>query len=299
MIATTTIADGIAIMVFATVLFLLGAGVLWLLKLLFRLIRGKPRPVEPQGVCVFFEMDGSWKRDADDEDELDETGEGGGSEMMRFASYLESRIHSERLGDFDGGVVEDRRVGLYFYGPDAKRIWERIEEDVRTYAPAKPLEVRFDLGKKRGGKQVVNIADDPPRQPETLPDFEKWNPAAVVSSAWTMVFRMGGALTLIGFVGLFLNSLGRKVAGVSGQEVMRSGTGAFVVFGLSGMFILGMVLCLIFVCHIQQVSKRPSPGPMGRAMQGPVLPSWISNKFILAIVAAVIAGVMIMLLERW
>jgi len=269
-----------------------GAGGIRLLNFLIRLIRGKPRPVESQGVCVVLEMEESWKRDADDEEELDETEEGGGYEMMRFASYLESRIHGGQLGDFDGGVVNQRRVELYFYGPDAKRIWTTLEEEVRTYAPAKPLEVRLDLGRKRGGKQVVKLADGSPRQPEALPDFEKWNPVAVVSSAWTRVNRVGGWLALIRFVGLFLNSQGRKVAGVSEVEVMRSGSGAFVVFSLSGMFISGMVLCLVYVCHIQRVSKRPSPGPVGRAMQGPVLPSWISNKFILVIVAAVILGVL-------
>lgn len=295
MIAATTIGDGIAIIVFATIMFLIGVGVLALVKFLIRVILRKPRPMELQGLCVFFEMAEAWKRDVDGEEELDESEDGGGYEMQRFASYLESRIHSEQLGDFDGGVIEDRWVGLYFYGPDAKRIWEKIETDVLTYAPAKPLEVRFDFGKKGGGKQVMTIADDRPRQPETLPDFKKWNPVAVVSPAWTRVFRIGAWLALIGFAGLFLNSLGRKAAGVSEQEVMRSASGAFVVFSLSGMFILGMVLCLIHTCFIQRISRRPSPGPEGRAMQGPTLPSWISNKVILAIVAAAITLLLILL----
>lgn len=295
MIAATTIGDGIAIIVFATILFLLGVGVLALLKFLIRVILRKPRPVEPQGVCVVFEMAEPWKLDVDDEEELDETADGGGYEMQRFASYLESRIRSEKLGDFDGGVVEDSRVELYFYGPDAKRIWEKIETDVLTFAPAKPLEVRFDLGKKRGGKQVVGIAHDTARQPEILPDFEKWNPVATVSPAWTRMFWVGVWLALIGFGGLFLNSIGRKAAGVSEQEVMRSASGAFVVFSLSGMFILGMILCLICASHVQRISRRPSPGPVGRTMQGPVLPSWISNKVVLSIVAAAITLLLILL----
>lgn len=295
MIAATAIAETIAILAFATALFLLGLGVLALLKLLLRLILRRPRPVEPQGVCVVFEMSEAWKWNVDDEEELDMSEEGSCSEMQRFVSYLESRIHCEPLGDFDGGIVDGKQVKLYFYGSDAKRIWGEIEMDVRNYAPSIPLEVRFDLGKKRGGKQVVNIANDAPRRPEALPDFERWDPAPVISPAWRRVIRIGAWLTVLGFVGLFLSDLGGKVAGVTDQEVMKSQAGTFVVFGLSAMFIVGMILCLVYTCHVQRIAKRPSPGPVGRELQGTVLPGWISNKVILAIVAAVILGVVITL----
>ena len=100
MIATTTTADGIAIIVFATALFLFGAGVLWLVRLLFRLISRKPRPVEAQRICVVLEMEESWKRNANDGEDLDETEEGRGDEMMRLASYLEPRIHGGQLVEF-------------------------------------------------------------------------------------------------------------------------------------------------------------------------------------------------------
>ncbi len=294
MIATTSTGDVIAIMVFATVLFLIGLGIVTFLKFLVRVIRRKPRPVEPQSVCVYFEMAADWE--VNDEDELDETETGEWHEMVEFASYLEAKVRTEQLGDFDGGAVEGNRMALYFYGPDAKRIWESIEGEVQAYAPAKPLEVRFDLGRKTGGREIVNIANEVPHSPKPLPDFVKvTSEAEAVSPTWSMVARIGGWLTVIGFLGLFLNSLGRKLAGVSEREVMDSGFGAFVVFGLSGMFIAGLVLRLIFTCHVQRISKRPSPGPMGRAMQGPVLPRWISNKVILVLVAAVITGVLISL----
>ena len=139
MIATTTIADGIAIIVFATILFLLGSGGLWLLKFLCRGIRGKPQPVDPQSICVSFEAADEWDE------------KGNLLEMQRFADYLTSRLQGQRLGEFDGGEFGGKRVGLHFYGPDAKRMWEVLEGEVRTHAPERPLEVVFDFGKKRGG----------------------------------------------------------------------------------------------------------------------------------------------------
>lgn len=194
--------------------------------------------------------------------------------------------------------MDGKQVNLHFHGPDAKRIWAMIETDVRVYAPAKPLEVRFELGRKRGGKEVVDIVDDTPRRPQALPDFEMWNPFPEVSRAWTTVFRGGGWLALIGFAGLLLNNLGQKFAGVSGEESMQSGFGAFVIFSLSGMFIVGMILCLICVSRVQRISRRLRPEHIGRGVRGSMLPRWISNRFILAIVGAVITGVLILLIER-
>lgn len=99
MLGETTIADGIGIIVFATILFLLGAGPLALLRLLLRLVLRKPPQLPSQGICVVFEMSEPWKRDVDDEQELDETDNGGGREIMHFTKYLESKIHSEQLGE--------------------------------------------------------------------------------------------------------------------------------------------------------------------------------------------------------
>ena len=55
---------------FATILFFLGVGILAFLKFLLRVILRKPRPVECQSVCVFFELAEDWKRDVDNEEEL-------------------------------------------------------------------------------------------------------------------------------------------------------------------------------------------------------------------------------------
>ncbi len=277
-IAATSASDGIAIVVVATVLFLIGLGILGLLKFLFRLILGKPRAVEPQSVCVSFERVDGW------------LGEGAVQEFKQFSAYLETRVRSGKLGGFDGGEFEKEGVRIYFHGPDAERIWERIEADVRAYAPARPVEVRFDLGKKRGGRKVVGIAEDGPRHPEDLPDFEIPEPATGISLAWTVAGRIATCLWLSSMAGLFLSWFFQKVTGTSEREMMQSGIGSFVAFTLSGMFVVGMVLALVCVSHSERVDKRAHPGPMGRARRGPVLPRWISNKVILAIVAAVIVG---------
>ncbi|MEO5914091.1 MAG: hypothetical protein ABIS50_07655 [Luteolibacter sp.] len=289
MIAATTIGDGIAIIVFATFLLFLGLGVLGLLKFLFRLISGKRRPVEAQSVCVCFEQKEGW-------DKKDETGvQPNVIEMQKFARYLESRIRSGGLGEFDGGEFQDDGVRLYFFGPDAKLIWQRIQGDVRDYAPTKPLELRFNYGKKAGGKEVLNIAEDGPQPSRVLPEFKTEELLPNISPAWKMAWLIGIGFTAVGLVGLFLCWLIRIISGMSEREFMSSGFGSFVAFTLSGMFIGGMVLALICSSHSQRTARRPDPGPLGRGIQGPPLPGWISNKFILVIVAAVITGVMVML----
>ncbi|MEO5716585.1 MAG: hypothetical protein ABIT37_24110 [Luteolibacter sp.] len=284
MLAATSIPDVIAIMVVAVTLFFIGVGVVALFKFLLRVIRGKPGPTEPQSVCVYFQQSDGWNEE-------------NAIEIQRFGAYLESRIRSGRLGEFDGGEYEENGALLYFYGPDAEKIWERIAGDVRAYAPAKPLEVRFDFGKKRGGKKVVSIAEDGPRQPQTLPEFEVADPVMPISPGWARAWMLSTWLTWVGLAGLFLCWLGQLRSGVTEKEMMHSEFGSFVVFTLSGMFVGGMALGLICSSHLQRIAKRPSPGPVGRAMLGPELPAWIFNKGVLAIVAVVITGVLLILLR--
>lgn len=293
--ASTTSGDQIVIIAFATILVLVATGVFAAMKWLIRILLRKPRPLAPQSFGVVFEMAETWKQDADEEAEFQETENEEVREMQRFSAYLESRLQSEQLGEFDIGEVAGRRVSLFFFGPDANRIWQRIEWDIRTYSPTRPLEVRLDYGKKRGGKVIQNIASDAPHHPLPIPDFERWDPQVMVSPLWKWMQMIGSCSALLGFLGLFLNSLGRKVAGISEQENMRSGFDSFVMFGLSGMFIIGMILCLISVCYIHRDSQRPNCGPLGRELQGLLLPRWISNKLILIIIAGVITTVLLVL----
>ena len=101
MIAITTIADTVAILVFATFLFLLGTGLVWLLGFLFRLIRGKPRPEEPQSLYVSFEAADEWEE------------EGNALGMQRFGDYLASRLRGKRLGLRPGTTIFGLRFSVY------------------------------------------------------------------------------------------------------------------------------------------------------------------------------------------
>lgn len=291
MIATTTIGDVIAIMLVATTLFFLGLVIIWLLKFIFRLISGKPRTDPIQSLAVYFEQQDGW----DEEDE--HGGQPNVQEMQRFAGYLESKIHTEQQGGFDGGEFDEKGVRLHFFGPDAKLIWGTIESDVRTYAPAEPMEVRFDLGKKRGGREVMDIRDDTPRRLDALPEFEPVGEHSHLSPAWRIAWLMGVGCTLVGLAGLFLSWLARTLLDISEREVMHSAFGSFVIFTLSGLFVGGLMLALVCSSHSQRVARRPNPGPLGQHVQGLRLPDWISNKFILVIVAAVMTLVMILLME--
>ena len=295
MIATTTSGDIIVIVTFATILVLVVTGILAAMKWLMRVMQRKPRPIPRQSVGVVFQMIKPWKQDEDEEGEFEEAESRIGYEIRKLSAYLEWRLQSDQIGEFDVGKVEGERVSLFFFGPDARQIWDKIEADVRTYSPVKPLEVRFDFGRRRGGKVIQDIASDAPHDPKPIPDFERWDPPLVISPIWRLLLKSGAWSALLGFLGLFLNSLGRKVAGISEKENMRSGFDAFVILGLSGMFVIGIILCLICVCVIQRMAKRPNTGPMGRALQGAVLPKWISSRLILIIVAGVITGVLLLL----
>ncbi len=295
MIATTTGGDIIVIVALATTVVLVVTAAFAAMKWLMRVILRKPRPIPAQSVGVVFEMIKPWKQNEDGESEFEEAESSVGYEIRKFSAYLESRLQSDQLGEFDVGKVEGERVSLFFFGPDARQIWDKIEADVRTYSPVKPLEVRFDFGRRRGGKVIQDIASATLHDPKPIPDFERWDPPVVISPIWRLLQKSGAWSALLGFLGLFLNSLGRKVAGISEQENMRSGFDAFVIPGLSGMLVIGIILCLICVCVIKRMAERPNTGPMGRALQGAVLPKWISNRLILIIVAGVITGILLLL----
>ena len=140
----------------------------------------------------------------------------------------------------------------------------------------------------------MDLTDDSPHHPQPLPEFELREPDTGITPAWTLARRIGNFLWLTGSLGLFLSQCVRWTTGISEGEMMRSRIGSFVVFTLSGMFIGGMILTLVCVSHGQSVANRPSPGPVGRARLEPALPDWISNKVILALVAAVIFGLLMM-----
>lgn len=285
--STTSASDFIAVMVFATFLFLLGMGLKWVLKSLFRLISRKSRPAEPQSMCIDFAAAEDWEE------------EGNMLYMERFAEYLASKLQSKGLAEFDGGEAEGERVSLYFFGPDAKRMWEEIEDDVRTYAPLKPLEVAFASGGKKGERVVEAIAEVGPRKPLPFPKFKVAAHRAGISPTWGLIGRIGTFLWLTGLAGLFLSWVFRIFHGVTEEEVMRSGFGAFVIFSFSGMLMGGLVIALVCANHTQATAKRPNPGPVTRSQQGILLSAWISNRFILAIVAAVITGIAIALRMKW
>ena len=122
---------------------------------------------------------------------------------------------------------------------------------------------------------------------------------AGISPTWDLVGHIGSFLWLAGLAGLFLSWVFRMFLGMTEKEVMRSGFGSFVIFSFSGMFIGGLVIAVVCASHAQSTAKRPNPGPVSRSQQGILLSAWISNKFILVIVAAVITGIAIALRMKW
>lgn len=91
------------------------------MSLLSRLF-GKRQPSNPEGAkaseqAVLVHLDPSRTR---------------GGELGNLEDALVEVIRSGGLGEFDGNEVSESAVTLYLYGPDAERLFSRIEPTLRA-----------------------------------------------------------------------------------------------------------------------------------------------------------------------
>ena len=94
---------------------------------------------------------------------------------------------------------------------------------------------------------------------------------ASMKTSWP-AYRILGAssalLTALAFVGLWICKEIRIHQGLSESEFMQTAFGGIAVWGLSGLFIVGLFVLFPFSLSAQRRAGIPLPGPL--------LPSWIA-----------------------
>jgi hypothetical protein len=90
--------------------------------------------VSQQAVIVHYRL-------SDDEYGLTEEREA----VFRLEDRLESLIDGHQVGQFDGNEFGAGEVVLYCYGPDADRLFDAIEQELRSFA-ARPAYATLRYG---------------------------------------------------------------------------------------------------------------------------------------------------------
>lgn len=65
--------------------------------------------------------------------------------VFRLEDRLEALIEAQGAGEFDGNEFGGGEAVLYCYGPDADRLWQTIEAEVRSF-PTRPAFVTLRYG---------------------------------------------------------------------------------------------------------------------------------------------------------
>jgi hypothetical protein len=94
----------------------------------------KKQKVPEQAVIVHYNLSG-------DEHGLTEEREA----VFRLEDRLETLIRRHQVGEFDGDEFGDGEAVLYCYGPDADRLFDVIEQEIRSFA-ARPAYATLRYG---------------------------------------------------------------------------------------------------------------------------------------------------------
>ena len=70
---------------------------------------------------------------------------------------LAQAVQTSGLGEFDGNEVGPTTTTLYLYGPDAEKIFSRIEPILRGYPLCERAEVVIRLGKPGSPERKVSL----------------------------------------------------------------------------------------------------------------------------------------------
>lgn len=232
-LAQTSSEDGIAIVVFATVIFLSLFGIGSLVKWIFRMISGKPKPAKMESVVVVLQTE-----ICQEDEELKD------HENVRiFAFYLHSKLAEKKIGQLANSSHEDSEHLLYFAGPDARGVWNVLEEEVKAYSPKKPKRVILERTKKNGGVEVLDhILWEPGRKldfqiPQVIPESWRWR---------SIIARR---VLVLAYIGLFGWNAIRFYLGKTEAEFMDNGFGMFSAYLIGAALIFG--LSLGWICGVQ------------------------------------------------
>lgn len=245
-IASTTASDGIAVVAFASVIFLILFGVISLLKWIFRLITGKLDPEKTETVSVVLEKDFH-----------EETGKPEEHENIRnFAFYLHSKLAEKKVGRLAGMIDGEDEMLLCFAGPDAGRIWDLLDGEVKKYSPTKPKRVILEREKQNGGTQVLEPI---PWQAGRKPDCQIPSDMEI-PQRWLRLSKIARTVGLSGIIGLFGWNALRMYLGKTENEFIDTDLGKSLACPVCIAMVLGLSLGLICNRRINAIKKAAGFG---------------------------------------
>jgi hypothetical protein len=79
--------------------------------------------------------------------------------------------------------------------------------------------------------------------------------------AYRVVGLASGALTTIGFIGLWLSKLIREHQGLTERQFMDTTGGSIATYTLSAFFVIGLLFLFPISIYLQKRTGPPLPGP--------------------------------------
>ena len=239
LIAETTLSDGIAIVVFATAIFLFFFGIFSLVKWLFRSISGNPNPAKLETVLVVLEL----PEDGDEQEAREK--------VDNFIWYLQPKLAAEKAGYFHTALIGANEVFLQFRGIEAEGIWNLLGPELTNHSPCKPLRVTLDRAEIHGGQRTI---DPISWRPGSDMGFQI-PPKPEIPKHWLLLSRVARALTAFGGLGISVWEVIQKSKGMSENEFSNTGLGTALAY-LSGTTLVGgLSLGVLSSRRIQAVQK--------------------------------------------
>jgi hypothetical protein len=241
-LAQTSIGDGIAVVLFATVLFLILFGLVTCVKCLFRLITGKPNPAKLENVLLVLRSDCQEHNEDWEEPE----------EIRNFALYLHSKLLDAKAGHFADSFHDENESFLCFAGASADKIWVTLEPEVKNHAPSQPKRVIIQCSKKSGGEKIFPQI---PWQPGEKPSFQP-KPEAHIPERLLRLNDTGRRCAIYGTIGLFAWNTSARVSGQAENDFFETTLGMISAYVVGSIMIFGLSLALVTGMRIRAFGKQ-------------------------------------------
>ena len=82
----------------------------------------------------------------------------GSGEVSAIEGPLRDALQKTNLGYYDGAECPDRRCSLFFYGPDARKLFEMVSPILKTSAATNQASVLLRLGRGDSSPSVMQEA---------------------------------------------------------------------------------------------------------------------------------------------
>jgi hypothetical protein len=223
-LAETSLSDGFAVVIVATVLFLLLLCAVVFVRWVFRLICGRSNP---EAVILVFP---NGCQESENENE--------GREILEnFAWFLHTKLRENQLGYFAEFSHEGEGILVFFKGADANQIWKTIQSEAIDKTPERPLRVILERSKKNGGQRTIEAV--------------AWQPASIslprpelptIPERWIRLVFYSKILTNLGIGGLFSWGILRQFLKLSENEFRVNSFGNYSAWIIGTLLIAGLSL---------------------------------------------------------